>query len=153
MTVRMRRVNPRLSSDRRSTRRQIDKRSDELSHLGPRLSDSSGPLGVVSKQSEVREFEPGRYRATDERIVCERSGCLPLPSVNRMNRRLCATADWGKPMAHEIVTRLAQLAELERSTLVEVPDFVRDHLMPAADRARGQEEVDRRERCAQAASI
>jgi len=73
--------------------------------------------------------------------------------LDRPDRRASIDSERAQSVPDQVVTCRTQLEELERSTLVQMPDLVRGHLMPAADRAVGQEEVDGRERSARSASV
>src|SRR5688572_29603244 len=56
-------------------------------------------------------------------------------------------------MAHEMTHIPVELEQLERPALVEMPHLVGRDAVPAARRAAGQQEVDRRERRARTTSI
>src|SRR4030095_15488706 len=122
--------------------------SDERGHLRPFRPHFRGSLGIVRKHPKVRVLEPRSHRASGEYIVGERPRCLPMPCPDRADRRARAGAEWAEAMPEEIATRVAPLEELEWSTLVQMPDLVRGHLVPPAVRALRQEEVDGRQRSA-----
>lgn len=151
----MRRATPRLPVpfSRRSTRRQIDRPSDQLGHLAPPRPDIYSSLGVGGEHPKIREVEPRANRTSHERIGRKRPRRLPVPRPDRADRSPAVGAKRTQSVPDEVVTRGTQLEELERSTLVEMPDLIRGDLMPAADRALGQEEIDGRERSTRSASI
>src|SRR5262249_30923996 len=48
-------------------------------------------------------------------------------------------------MTQDGLTRCVELEQFQRAALVEMPDFVRGHLMPAAETSLCEDEIDRRQ--------
>jgi len=101
---------------------------------------------IVCEQAKVREVEPWANCAANKRVLTQRPCCLPNPGTDRANRCVRAAAYWTQPVAQNRLPRRAELQQLQRAALIEMPDLVRCDLMPAAEATLREEEVDRRQR-------
>src|SRR5688572_27816629 len=116
--------------------------SDQLEQFRQELREPAAGVRIVRQQAEVGEVEAGTDRAGDERVETPRARRLPGAGRDdgggdaRSGERaeLDALHGAGAGLEHE---------ELERLALEEGPLLVRAHLVPAAVGAAREEEVDR----------
>ena len=108
---------------------------------------------IICKQAKVRKVESWANCAAHERVLAKRPRCLPNSGTDCANRRFRAAADWTQPVAQNGLTRYAELQQLQRAPFVEMPDFVRCDLMPAAEATLRKEEINCRQRSTRTASI
>jgi len=99
-------------------------------------------LPIFWGQLKARELEARRHRATDERPVAERFGCLP--GVHR-HRRLRTFAGVKIGSEHHALDAPRRLRNLQREwrTRIPVPDFDRVNAMPVRTLTACEQKVDR----------
>src|SRR5205814_7253297 len=90
-----------------------------------------------------RDFEPRTYRAADQRVGTRRSRGRPC-SRRHYNRGTRYTRHRSELQAAQAA--IIEQHQLDRVTLVIMPDLVGHHAMPATEFTRGQQEIDRGER-------
>src|SRR5262249_38792011 len=91
--------------------------------------------------------------AANKCILAQRPCCLPNPSTDRAHRCVWSATDWTQSVTQNGLIRFAELQQLQRPTLVQMPDLVRCDLMPATETTLREQKVDRRQRSTWTASI
>ena len=98
-------------------------------------------IGIVAKEREIGVLEAGGDRASDEAVGAPRPGCLPPVCRRNLNRlsRPCGRAHRQHVDSSDGGRRKKQI---ERVALVEVPQLVRTHAVPAAMLPGDKQKID-----------
>jgi hypothetical protein len=99
--------------------------------------------GIIRRQRKVAEIETGPHRTPRQRISPGRSGGLP-PSRRDDSYRVLPWSDRAQLVMLDPAEILGQ-PEVQRCSLIEVPDLIGENPVPPAHLTLRQQEVDGRE--------
>jgi hypothetical protein len=119
--------------------------SEQSRELRIERAEALRGLRLVREQPEVLELEARRHGTADERVAAEGSRCLRAAGGNDRDRPRAALRRADNDPAKSRLARVTH-EELEGRTLGEVPRLVGENAVPAAERARGEQKMDRRQR-------
>jgi hypothetical protein len=118
---------------------------NELGTFRAQPAEGSGHSRVIGGQRKITEVEPGPHRASDQSVTSRGTGSLP-PAGGHVQDRSLRTGELAESLLSDCIHLGWRHPEVERRSLVEMPDLVGADPVPAADAACWQKEVNGCER-------